>query len=266
MPTASAPAIRSRSRSTARSARCTLVGVALSPEFVYTIGPGSIMPDDERFGVMWMAEDVLAAAFNLSGAFNSVTLGVTRGTDLEPVKDELERLLKPYGGTGPYDREQQMSNAFLDGELEQLDVMARVIPPIFLVVSAFLVNMVLGRLITLEREQIGLLKALGYSTAEIAWHYLKLSIGIGAIGVLIGWVAGYSLSKVDGDALHRVFQVPLPRVHAAPAGLRRRRRRRAVGHDGRGAVLGAPGGEAVTRRGDDARRRRPASARACSTG
>jgi len=201
-----------------------VVGVALSPEFVYTIGPGSIMPDDERFGVMWMAEDVLAAAFNLSGAFNSVTLGVTRGTDLAPVKEDLERLLKPYGGTGPYDREQQVSNAFLDGELEQLDVMARVIPPIFLVVSAFLVNMVLGRLITLEREQIGLLKALGYSTAEIAWHYLKLSILIGAIGVLLGWAAGYALSKVMALLYIEYFKFPYlvfmqrPVVYAIGAG------------------------------------------------
>ncbi len=204
-----------------------VTGVALSPEFIYTIGPGSIMPDDQRFGVMWMAEDVLAAAFNLSGAFNSITLGVTRGTDLAPVKDALENILKPYGGTGPYDREQQVSNAFIQGELDQLDVMARVVPPIFLVVSAFLVNMVLGRLITLEREQIGLLKALGYGDAEIVWHYLKLSLGIGAIGVLIGWGAGYVLSSVMANIYVEYFKFPYlvfmqrPSVYAigAAAGL-----------------------------------------------
>jgi putative ABC transport system permease protein len=185
-----------------------ITGVVLSPEFIYTIGPGSIMPDDERFGILWMAEDVLAAAFNLSGAFNSVTLSVTRGTDLAPVRDELERLLKPYGGTGSYARDQQVSNAFLDGELEQLDVMARIVPPIFLVVSAFLVNMVLGRLIQLEREQIGLLKALGYSTGEIAAHYLKLSLGIGAIGVLIGWLMGLAASQAMASVYVEYFHFP----------------------------------------------------------
>lgn len=185
-----------------------IVGIALSPEFIYTIGPGSIMPDDERFGILWMAEDVLAAAFNLSGAFNSVTLSVTRGTELAPVKDELEKLLEPYGGTGPYDRTQQVSNAFLDGELEQLDVMARIVPPIFLVVSAFLVNMVLGRMIQLEREQIGLLKALGYSTFEIAVHYLKLSLGIGAIGVVIGWLLGLAASQAMASVYVEYFHFP----------------------------------------------------------
>lgn len=168
----------------------TIVGTVLSPEFIYTIGPGSLFPDDLRFGVIWMSEDVLGAAFNLSGAFNSVTLNVTRGTQLAPVKDELEALLKPYGGAGPYDREQQTSNAYLAGELKQWDMMVRVLPPIFLVITTFLVNMVLGRMITLEREQIGLLKALGYGTSEIAMHYVKFAIGIGLIGIAIGFVFG----------------------------------------------------------------------------
>jgi putative ABC transport system permease protein len=68
--------------------------------------------------------------------------------------------------------------------------MARVIPPIFLFVSAFLINMILSRLIALEREQIGLLKAIGYRNMAIAWHYLKLVAVIAAGGILLGFVAG----------------------------------------------------------------------------
>ncbi|OIP83809.1 MAG: ABC transporter permease [Rhodobacterales bacterium CG2_30_65_12] len=201
----------------------TITGIVLSPEFIYTVGPGSLMPDDKRFGILWMAEDVLAAALNLSGAFNSVTLGVTRGTELAAVKDTLEALLKPYGGTGPYDRTQQTSNAFLDGELKQWDMMVQTLPPIFLVITAFLVNMVLGRLITLEREQIGLLKALGYSGWEISWHYLKLAISIGAVGVVIGWGTGYwasiGIAQVYGDFFHFPYLVFLqyPAVYALSA-------------------------------------------------
>ncbi len=189
----------------------TITGTVLSPEFLYAMGPGSIMPDDKRFGVLWMSEDILAAAFNLSGAFNAVTLNVTRGAELEQIKDEIEALLKPYGGTGPYDREQQTSNAVLDGELEQLDVMVLVLPPIFLVITAFLVNMVLGRLITLEREQIGLLKALGYTSWEVAWHYLKLAMGIAAVGIAIGWATGYwasiAMARLYGEFFHFPYLV-----------------------------------------------------------
>ena len=168
----------------------TITGIVLSPEFIYTIGPGSLMPDDKRFGILWMSEDVLAAAFNLSGAFNSVTLGITRGTDVEQVKDALETLLKPYGGTGPYGRKDQTSNAFLDGELQQWDMMVRVLPPIFLVITTFLVNMVLSRLVTLEREQIGLLKALGYGVPPVT---------AALMGVITGCVGGIVRDVLAGQ-------------------------------------------------------------------
>lgn len=186
----------------------TIVGTALSPEFIYTIGPNTIMPDDRRFGILWMAEDVLEAAYNLTGAFNTVTVGFGRGADEPAITQALDRLLKPYGGTGAYPRKDQISNAFLDGELKQLDVMARVVPPIFLVISAFLVNMVLGRLISLEREQIGLLKALGYQRAEIGWHYVKLAMVIGGVGVALGWGFGALASRGMAELYAQFFDFP----------------------------------------------------------
>ena len=58
-----------------------IVGIALCPEFIYSLGPGALMPDDKRFGVMWMDRDTLAAAFDLQESFNSVTLDLERGVE-----------------------------------------------------------------------------------------------------------------------------------------------------------------------------------------
>lgn len=168
-----------------------VTGLVLSPEFVYLIGPGTLMPDDRHYGVIWMNEAPAAAAAGLSGAFNDLSLRLVRGASEPAVIAALDRLLAPYGGTGAYGRDTQVSDTFLRSELAQLGAMAVVLPPIFLIVSAFLVNMVLTRLILLERPIIGLLKAMGYSGREIALHYLKLSTGIGVFGVLIGWGAGW---------------------------------------------------------------------------
>ena len=139
-----------------------IVGIALSPEFIYAIGPGDLMPDDRRFAVLWMSERALAGIFDLEGAFSAVSLKLQRGASEAAVIADLDALLARYGGTGAEARKDQLSHAFLDAELEQLYAMARIIPPIFLFVSAFLINMTLARLIALEREQIGLLKAVGY--------------------------------------------------------------------------------------------------------
>ncbi len=59
--------------------------------------------------------------------------------------------------------------------------MAVVVPPVFLIVAAALVHLVLGRLVETEREQIGLLKAFGYGNMEAASPYLKMA-GSGRAG------------------------------------------------------------------------------------
>ncbi len=179
----------------AKRVMLTIVGIVLSPEYVYAIGPGDMMPDNRRFGVVWMPEETLASLYDLDGAFNAVSLILLPGANEAAVIDEVDRLLDRYGGVGAVARKDQLSNAFIEGELTQLKGMATIIPPIFLLVSAFLINMILSRLIALEREQIGLLKALGYGRLEVVWHYLKLVLVIAAVGILIGSVAGTWLGR-----------------------------------------------------------------------
>src|SRR5512135_1151062 len=115
-----------------------VVGIALSPEYVYTIGPGALMPDDRRFGVLWLGARALQAAFDLDGAFNDVSLGLLRGTDPDAVVDQVDRLLARYGSVGAYTRDDQLSNWFLMNEITQLKTLARLLPTVFLAVAAFL--------------------------------------------------------------------------------------------------------------------------------
>src|SRR4030095_6080878 len=101
----------------------------------------------------------------------------------------LDALLERYGGRAAYGRKDQGSHAFLDHELDMLNNMSRTLPPIFLLVAAFLVTLTLSRLVALEREQVGLLKALGYRNYAIALHYVKLVGVIAVVGIVIGSVA-----------------------------------------------------------------------------
>jgi len=163
----------------------TIVGTALSPEFIYTIGPGAMMPDNTTFGIIWMPESAAAAAFDMVGAFNDVALSLAANAPTAPVIDALDTLLEPYGSLGAYDRTTQVSNSFLDAELAQLRGMAAVLPPIFFGISGFLVSIVMSRIIALERSEIGLLKATGYSDVEICLHFLMLAGLIAVVGTLM---------------------------------------------------------------------------------
>ncbi len=185
-----------------------VTGIALSPEFIYAIAPGEMMPDPRRFGIVWLTRSNLEGAFDLEGAFSNVVLKLAPGADEDRVVERLDQLLAPYGGRGAILRKDQLSNAFLDAELKQLHSMVQVLPPIFLAVAAMLVNMTLSRLITLEREQIGLLKAIGYSSRAIAQHYVEFVAMIGVVGVVIGSVAGAWLGAGLASLYARFFTFP----------------------------------------------------------
>lgn len=169
--------------------------IVLSPEFIYAPDPGGLVPDDRRFAVFYMPRRAMEALLDMRGGFNDAALLLLRGAAEDQVIANLDRVLKPYGGRGAYGRDQQTSHAFLMSELTGLKAMAQVIPPIFLLVSAFLVNMILSRLISLEREQIGLLKANGYSSLAVAGHYSKLVSAIAVVGVVTGSIAGGLLGR-----------------------------------------------------------------------
>jgi putative ABC transport system permease protein len=186
-----------------------VVGIALSPEFIYSIGPGALMPDDKQFGVMWMSEDSLAAAYDLEESFNYLSLTLARNTPAEPVLGRIDALLEPYGGVSASTRADQISNWFLMNEIEQQKTMATILPSIFITVAVFLTNMVLSRLIATERTEIGLLKAFGYSNLQIGWHYSKMMLVICMIGVLIGFVLGAYLGRLNTQMYAELFRFPL---------------------------------------------------------
>lgn len=203
----------------------TVVGIALSPEFVYAIGPGALMPDDRRFGILWLGRDAMAAAYDFEGAFNSVSLSLQRDTDPQAVISRLDILLSRYGGTGAIARADQISNWFLTNELRQLRTMALILPAIFLAVAAFLTQMVMARLIATERGEIGLMKAFGYSHAEIGWHYTQMAGAMTAAGIVLGWMIGSLLGSyhtrlyADFFTFPFLFFQPGTLVYAVSAGV-----------------------------------------------
>jgi putative ABC transport system permease protein len=179
----------------------TIVGIAVSPEYVYQIAPGSMFPDFKRYGVLWMGRNALAAAYDMEGAFNNATFALERGTQAQDVIDRVDTVLGRYGGTGAYARRDQFSNRFISEELNQLQTTATIFPAIFLGVAAFLLNVVVSRLIALQREQIAILKAFGYPNRAIGWHYIKLVMLV----VLLGVAGGVALGAWFGRGLSNVY-------------------------------------------------------------
>ncbi len=167
-----------------------IVGIAVSPEYLYQFPPGGAFPDYQRYGVLWLGRSQLAAAYDMDGAFNDVSLTLAPRTDEKDVIARLDAVLAPYGGAGAVGRVDQISHRFLSEELRGLRTMAIVFPTIFMSVAAFLFNVVIGRLVSTQREQIAILKAFGYSNGTIALHFVKQVLVIVAIGLTAGIALG----------------------------------------------------------------------------
>ena len=181
-----------------------LTAVVLSPEFVFEAPPGAALPENRTYGVFWMPYKELATAFQMYGAFNQVSVRLAPGATTGVVIAELDRLLAPYGGRGAYGRNDHPSNRRLDDEMRQLQGLAVAFPLIFLSVAAFMSHSVMNRQITLQREQIAMLKACGFSNLQVGLHYLKLAFLIVAVGVSLGALAGLGLG-IKFTALYQMF-------------------------------------------------------------
>ncbi len=185
-----------------------IAGVVLSPEYVFESPPGASLPDPRTFGILWMRYEELSEAADLYRAFNTLAVTLAPDASAESLKNELDRRLRPYGGSRVYDRNSHPSHVRLRDELGVLRALAIGFPLVFLSVSAFMANTVLTRQINLQRDQIAILKAFGFTNRQIGFHYIQLTLVIIVAGTLLGVAAGIALSYQFVELYQLFFRFP----------------------------------------------------------
>ena len=186
----------------------SIVGTAIAPEHLYAVPPGSLYPDDARYGVVWMSRESVAPAYDMEGAFNEAVVALGPRADLDHVRADIDRLLAPFGGLGARGRNDQASHQIIEGELNQNRTMGTAIPAVFLAVASFLLNIVLGRLIATQRTEIAVLKAFGYGNLDIGRHYFQFAMAAVLAGALTGTVVGIWLGGRMVDLYGAFFDFP----------------------------------------------------------
>lgn len=194
-----------------------VVGIAISPEYVYQIQAGAAFPDFKRYAIAWISQRALEAAYGMDGAFNQLALKLAPGVPAERVIERLDPLLAPYGGLGALARKDQLSHKFLSAEFDQLKTMATVFPAVFMSVAAFLLNVVFSRLIATQRDQIAILKAFGYTHGAIGRHYAAMVGLVVALGALAGIAGGIWLGRLLGGLYMSFYRFPYLDYVLAPS-------------------------------------------------
>ena len=202
------PGDRLRATVYGRTQWFTIVGMALSPEYVYQIKPGAMFPDYQRYAILWMNRRALAAALDMNGAFNQVVVRLSPGANERDTIAAMDLLLARNGSLGAHGRMDQLSYRFLHEEFRQLATMTRVFPTIFLGVAAFLLNVVFTRLVGTQRDQVAILKAFGYSTLDVALHYGLIVTLICLLGSALGVAGGAWLGTLMAAMYQTYFRFP----------------------------------------------------------
>lgn len=199
-----------------RARKLIIVGIAISPEYTYAVPPGSLYPEDERYGIVWMSRKELGPSYDMDGAFNEAVMTLSPNANTQAVLSRIDALLENYGGLGAYLRKDQPSHQILQSELDSNKVMGTAVAAVFLAVAAFLLNIVLSRLIATQRTEIAVLKAFGYRNREIGLHYLMFAMAAVAVGAVIGTVGGIGLGSVYVQMYGAYFDFPVLSYHLSP--------------------------------------------------
>jgi putative ABC transport system permease protein len=186
----------------------TVAGIALSPEFIFTLGPGQIVPDDRRFGIVWMARAALAADLGLDGRVNDLAVRLGPGTDAGGVTETLVWLLASHDAD-IHDRSRQYSHAFVSSQLEELGAIGVLVPAIFLGVALFLLHASMRRIVEVQRAEVGIVRALGFDGRTIGWHYVKFALVLAGaatvLGLPVGIALGYGMTTIYAEFFHFPF-------------------------------------------------------------
>jgi len=193
-----------------REVQLDVIGTATSPEFIYTVkDAASFMPDSKGFGVFMITNSLAEDILDLSGQVNQVIIKLAPGADEKKVSESIKDILQPYGLLASYPRKDQFSAAILDGELGQLRNSAVYFSSIFLGIAALIELVMLGRMVKIQRLQIGTMKAIGYSSFQIMLHYTEYALAIGLLGLLLGIFPGIFFSASLSKLYASYFNLPV---------------------------------------------------------
>ncbi len=193
-----------------------IVGIGLSPEYINP-SVGGAFPDPRGLGVFWVDEERLATAFDLKDAFNHLSVILGDSASEPRVLAQLDALLRPFGGRGAYGRRDQISHRIVTQEMNDQRVMGTLMPSMFVWVAAFLLNVVLGRQIATQREQIAALKAVGYGNAAVARHYFEFVVCVITVGVALGLCVGVFFGRFMTSLYSEFFHFPAVPFRLEPA-------------------------------------------------
>lgn len=211
-----------------------IAGVVTSPEFIWVVkSERETMPSPRTFGILFMPQPAAENVFGREGTFNEIAIAVAPYVDRDKLIIEIKELLRGRniaritsrddptaiksrkwdivnGVRSAYmiERKDQVSNRLLKQDLDSFASLAFLFPLLFLSMASMTIYVLMNRMVESQRMQIGIMRAIGYTSGAILRHYLGFGFFMGIVGSLLGAILGYLIA--DGFTGVYVDQLNIP--------------------------------------------------------
>ena len=156
-------------------------GIGYSPEYVYEASPTSILPDFKDMGFAYMSHE----AFPSEIQYNVLLVDFNQSAD--EFKQSLDDSVDYLSFTKQSDH---VSVYQFNEEMAQHKMIGDVFPIVFILVTFLTLLTTMTRIVSHQRTQIGVLKAVGYKNRTIIMHFMSYGFWLVLAGAFLGLVTG----------------------------------------------------------------------------
>lgn len=156
-------------------------GLGYSSEYIYESSPSSFTPDFSQIGFAYLSSE----AFPGDIVYNTAL--VKYNCSDSEFKDKLDDSIDYLSFTK---QEDQISVSKFADEMAQHKMIGDVFPIVFILVTFLTLLTTMTRIVTHQRTQIGILKAVGYKDKTIILHYISYGFWPVLAGAILGLMIG----------------------------------------------------------------------------
>ncbi|WP_304508520.1 ABC transporter permease [Anaerotignum sp.] len=187
----------------------TIEALAFNSGHIFAIKDNSsLLPNPSEYGFIVVDEDRITSAYGGVKMYNQIALRLNSGVDINTIQNQVDDIFgKKLVGIST--KTDNRSMKMVTGKIQQFKILAKVFPMMFFLVTTLITFSTMIRLVEEQRNQIGVLKALGYSKGSIVWHYTSYGIYVGLLGALAGFFIGPNMiGKVLISKLRFLLTLP----------------------------------------------------------
>lgn len=185
-------------------------GIAVSPEFlIMTADPSLYIPIKGSLGVIYLSSNIIEDTFGYE-IINNISISLYNGVKWGEIQSSLENLLnnEEVEIVEEIPKEEQYSYKAIEKDFNVLSVILPFIIIIFNIVAFLVTLIIINRLVYTQRQEIGLLMALGYNRGDILKSYLLIGLIVGTLGCVIGIFGALGLSYLVCETYKKASGLP----------------------------------------------------------